>query len=66
MYVVIGKQKCIQCDELKNLLDKKGIQDNYFGITEMPNKTMTHLRMYCNSFPKVLNRFIHFRTSKIP
>jgi glutaredoxin len=29
MYVIIGKQKCIHCDELKNLLDEKGIQFNY-------------------------------------
>jgi glutaredoxin len=48
------KQNCIQCDELKNLLDEKGIQHNYFDMTEMPNKTMTYLRMYCNSFPIVL------------
>ena len=55
MYVIIGKQKCIQCDELKNLLDEKGIQYNYLDMTEMPHKTMTYLRMYCNSFPIVLN-----------
>ena len=55
MYVIIGKQKCVQCDELKNLLDEKGIQNNYLDTTEMPNKTMTYLRMYCNSFPIVLN-----------
>ena len=55
MYVIIGKQKCIQCDELKNLLDEKGIQYNYIDMTEMPHKTMTYLRMYCNSFPIVLN-----------
>jgi hypothetical protein len=45
MYVIIGKQKCIQCDELKNLLDEKGIQHDYLDMTEMPNKTMTYLRM---------------------
>ena len=55
MYVIIGKQKCIQCDELKNLLDEKGIQYNYLDMTEIPNKTMTYLRMYWNSFPIVLN-----------
>ena len=55
MYVIIGKQKCIQCHELKNLLDEKGIQDIYLDVTEMPNKTMTYLRMYCNSYPIVLN-----------
>ena len=55
MYVIIGKQKCVQCDVLKNLLDEKGIQYNYLDMTEMPHKTMTYLRMYCNSFPTVLN-----------
>ena len=55
MYVIIGKQKCIQCDELKNLLDEKGIQYNYLDMTEMPHNTMPYLRMSCNSFPIVLN-----------
>ena len=55
MYVIIGKQNCNQCEELKNLLDEKGIQYNYLDMTEMPRKTMTYLRMYCNSFPIVLN-----------
>jgi hypothetical protein len=54
MYVIIGKQKRIQRDELKNLLDEKGIQYHYVDMTEMPIKTMTYLRMYCNSFPIVL------------
>jgi glutaredoxin len=53
MHVIIGKQKCIQCDELKNLLDEKGIQYNYSDITEMqynywdmteiPHETVTYL-----------------------
>jgi len=42
--IIIGKQKCIQCDEPKNLLDEKGIQYNYLDMTEMPHKTMTYLR----------------------
>jgi len=29
MYVIIGKQNCIQCDELKNLLGGREIQSNY-------------------------------------
>ena len=36
MYVIIGKQKRIQRDELKNLLDEKGIQYHYVDMTEMP------------------------------
>ena len=44
MYVIVGKQNCIQCDEFKNLLDEQGIQYNYLHITEMPNKTMTYLQ----------------------
>jgi glutaredoxin len=55
MYVIIGTQNCIQCDELKNLLDEKGKPYYYLDMTEMPNKTMTYLRMYCISFPIVLN-----------
>jgi len=34
---------------------EKGIQYNYLDMTEMPDKTMTYLRMFCNSFPIVLN-----------
>ena len=56
MYVIIGKQNCIHCDELKNLLDEKRIQHNGLDMTEMPDKTITYLRMYCNSFPIVLNK----------
>ena len=54
LYIYI-KQKCIQCDEFKNILDEKGTQYNYLDMTEMPNKTMTYLRMYCNSFQIVLD-----------
>jgi len=54
MYVIAGKQNCSQCDELKNLLDEKGIEYNYLDMNEMPNKTMTYLRMYGNSFPLLL------------
>ena len=63
MYVIVGKQNCIQCDEFKNLLDEQGIQYNYLHITEMPNKTMKCLRMYCNSFPIglcIINSFSNF------
>ena len=28
MYLITGKQKCIRCDELKNLLHEKGTQYN--------------------------------------
>jgi hypothetical protein len=41
MYVIIGKQKCMQCDELKNLLDEKGIQYSYLDMTKMLHKPMT-------------------------
>ena len=34
MYVIVGKRNCIQCDELKNLLDEKGIQHNYLEMAE--------------------------------
>ncbi len=51
---MIGKQKCNKCNILKNLLDENGKQHNYLDMTEMPNKTITYLRMYCNSFPMVL------------
>ena len=49
MLVIIGKQNCIQCDAFKNLLDEKGIECNFLDMTEMQNKTMSYLRMYCSS-----------------
>jgi hypothetical protein len=55
MHSIIGKQKFIQYDGLQNLLDEKGTRYNYLYMTEMPNKAMTYLRMYCNIFPIVLN-----------
>jgi len=60
MYVIIGQQNCIQCDELKNLFDEKVIQYNCLDMTEMPNKKMTYSRMCCNSFPIVLNIIFSF------
>ena len=69
MYVIIGKQNCIQCVELKNLLDEKGIQYNDLDMTEMPHKTMTYLRMYCNSFQIVLDinhTFLNFEETLTP
>jgi len=55
MYVLIGKEKCNQCNILKSLLDGKGIQYHYVDMLEMPYKTMTYLKMYCSSYPMVLS-----------
>jgi glutaredoxin len=60
MYVIAGKQNCSQCDELKNLLDEKGIEYNYLDMNEMSNKTMTYLRMYGNSFPLIIIIIIEY------
>ncbi len=54
MYVLIGKEKCNQCNILKNLLDEKGIQYHYLD-------TLTYLRMYSNTYPIVLG-VKHFST----
>jgi hypothetical protein len=43
MYVITGKQKCIQRDELKNLLDEKEIQYNYSDY----NNVCTHREEKC-------------------
>ena len=55
MYVLIGKEKCNQCNMLKNLLDEKGIPYHYLDMLEMPHDTMTCLKMYCSTYPMVLN-----------
>ncbi len=44
----------IYSNTIYNLIDEKEIQNNYLDMTEMSKKTMTYLRMYCNSFPIVL------------
>ena len=55
MYALIGKEKCNKCNILKNLFDEKGIQYHYVDMLEMPHKTITYLKMYCSSYPMVLN-----------
>ena len=55
MYVLIGKEKCNVCSILKNLLEEKGTRYHYLDALEMPHKTMTYLKMYCSSYPMVLN-----------
>ena len=55
MYVIIGKEKCDQCNILENLLDEKGIRHHCLVMLEMPHKTMTYLKIYCSSYPMVLN-----------
>ena len=54
MYVLIGKEKCNQCNILKNLLDEKGIQYHYLDVSKIPHELLTYLRMYCNTYPIVL------------
>ena len=50
----MGKEKCIQCDKLKNLPDEKGIQYPCLDVMQMPHKSMTYLRICSNSCPIVL------------
>jgi glutaredoxin len=40
MYVIVGKQNCIECYELKNPLHEKGIEYTYSDITEISKKTI--------------------------
>ena len=54
MYVLIGKEKCNQCDILKNLLDEKGIQYHDVDVSKIPPELLTYLRMYCHTYPIVL------------
>ena len=61
MYVLIGKEKCNQCNILKNLLDEKGIQYHYLDTSKVPHELLTYLRMYCNTYPIVLG-VKHFST----
>jgi glutaredoxin len=62
MYVLIGKEKCDQCNILENLLDEKGIRHHCLVMLEMPHKTMTYLKKNCRSYPMVLsvNKFSTF------
>ena len=54
MHVLIGKEKCNQCNILKNLLDEKGIQYHYVDVSKIPHELLTYLRMYCNTYSIVL------------
>ena len=46
MYVLIGKEKCNQCNILKNLFDEKGKRYSYFDSKELPQATIGYLKMY--------------------
>ncbi len=61
MYVLIGKEKCNQCNILKNLLDEKGIQYHCLDTSRIPHELLTYLSMYCNTCPIVLG-VKHFST----
>ena len=43
MYVLIGKEKCNQCNILKNLLDEKGIQYYYADVSKITRELLTYL-----------------------
>ena len=53
MYVLIGKEKCNQCNILKNLLDEKGIQYHYVDVSRIPPKLLTYLRIYITAHGKL-------------
>jgi glutaredoxin-related protein len=53
--MLIGKEKCNQCNILKNQLDEKGIQYHDVDMLEMAHKNMSYLKIYCSSHPMVLN-----------
>ena len=40
MYVLIGKEKCNQCNILKNLLDEKGIQYHYVDVSKITHELL--------------------------
>ena len=61
MYVFIGKEKCNRIDNLKNLLDEKGIQYHYVDTKDLPHNTKTYLKIYCSSYPMIL-RVKYFST----
>ena len=54
MYLVIGKDKCPQCDTLLNLLDEKGIRNCHIDQTVMPSNVISYLKMYSSTYPIVL------------
>ncbi len=59
MYLIIGKEKCNQCNILKNLLDEKGIRYSYLDKEELSQATTGYLKMYCTSYPMIL-KISHF------
>ena len=54
--VLIGKEKCNQCNILKdcNILDEKGIQYHYLDVSKITHELSAYLRMYSSSYPIVL------------
>ena len=67
MYLFIGKEKCNQSNLLKNLLAEKGTQYHYVDVdvNNMPQNTMTCLKMYCSFQPMVLGVKTIFTYSRV-
>ena len=53
MYLITGKNKCTQCNILKNLLDEKGVRNSYLDKEVLPQTTTQYLKMYCTSYPMI-------------
>ena len=44
MYLITGKNKCTQCNILKNLLDEKGVKYSYLDKEELPQTTTQYFK----------------------
>ena len=64
--MLIGKEKCNQCNILKNLLDEKGIQYHHVDVSKIPHELLTYLRMYCNIYIYIYPSPLHEKAKRMP
>ena len=66
MYIIIGKEWCSQCEELKEIFKAYCVPHMYTDRSSIDEKTHTYLKAYFPTYPMVLEAkwFRNFKDMK--
>lgn len=67
MYIIIGKEGCKQCEEIKHILSLKHIPYHYTDKNTIDYSTHQYLKSYFPTYPMILKaewQFINFKDMK--
>jgi hypothetical protein len=66
MYIIIGKEGCSQCEELKELFKAYCVPHMYTDRSNIDTETHTYLKAYFPTYPMVLEAkwFRNFKDMK--